>query len=96
MKTSFPLGIEIGNFSGAYNAMEGVGTSDTTLMRTVVTRAGIDMEDVKKEYALANKKSLKDAIHKDTLHFLSSASSSSPNGLACSGLGKEINCPAYV
>ncbi|RWR75113.1 annexin D5-like protein [Cinnamomum micranthum f. kanehirae] len=49
-----------------YNAMKGAGTSDTTLIRTVVTRAGIDMEDVKKEYAQAYKKSLKDAIHKDT------------------------------
>ncbi|KAJ8646837.1 hypothetical protein MRB53_008585 [Persea americana] len=49
-----------------YNAMKGVGTSDTTLTRTLVTRAGIDMEDVKKEYAQAYKKSLKDAIHKDT------------------------------
>ncbi|XXG51246.1 hypothetical protein AAC387_Pa02g5061 [Persea americana] len=49
-----------------YNAMKGAGTSDTTLTRTVVTSAGIDMEDVKKKYAQAYKKSVKDAIHKDT------------------------------
>ena len=46
--------------------MKGAGTSDTTLTRTVVTSAGIDMEDVKKKYAQAYKKSVKDAIHKDT------------------------------
>lgn len=46
--------------------MKGLGTSDTTLIRVVVTRAGIDMEDIKEEYVKAYKTSLKDSIHKDT------------------------------
>ncbi|KAJ8646851.1 hypothetical protein MRB53_008599 [Persea americana] len=49
-----------------YNSMKGLGTSDTTLIRVVVTRAGIDMEDIKKEYEQAYKTSLKDCIHNDT------------------------------
>lgn len=46
--------------------MNGLGTSDTTLIRVVVTRAGIDMEDIKKEYVQEYKTSLKDYIHDDT------------------------------
>ncbi|RWR75109.1 annexin D5-like protein [Cinnamomum micranthum f. kanehirae] len=49
-----------------YNSMKGLGTSDTTLIRVVVTRAGIDMEDIKKEFVQAYKTSLKDYIHDDT------------------------------
>lgn len=46
--------------------MKGPGTANTTLIRIVVTRADIDMEDIKKEYGMAYKTSLKDAIHDDT------------------------------
>ncbi|KAJ8646839.1 hypothetical protein MRB53_008587 [Persea americana] len=49
-----------------YNSMKGLGTSDTTLLRVVVTRAGIDLEDIKNEYVQAYETSLKDCVHKET------------------------------
>ncbi|XXG51254.1 hypothetical protein AAC387_Pa02g5069 [Persea americana] len=49
-----------------YNSMKGPGTSDTTLLRVVATRAGIDLEDIKNEYVQAYETSLKDCVHKET------------------------------
>ncbi|XP_058079185.1 annexin D5-like isoform X2 [Magnolia sinica] len=49
-----------------YKAMEGFGTTDSTLIRVVVTRAEIDMMHIKEEYSKKYKKSLQDAIHSET------------------------------
>ncbi|KAJ3677443.1 hypothetical protein LUZ60_003167 [Juncus effusus] len=49
-----------------YNAMRGLGTNDTTLIRVVVTRAEIDMQYIKVEYHKKYHKSLIDAIHSET------------------------------
>ncbi|XP_058079226.1 annexin D5-like isoform X2 [Magnolia sinica] len=49
-----------------YKAMKGLGTSDTTLIRVMVTRAEIDMNYIKDEYAKIHGKSLRDAIQSDT------------------------------
>ncbi|XP_058089433.1 annexin D5-like isoform X2 [Magnolia sinica] len=49
-----------------YKAMKGLGTNDTTLIRVMVTRAEIDMNYIKVEYAKIHGKSLRDAIQSDT------------------------------
>nr|ARK38545.1 annexin 6-1 [Triticum turgidum subsp. durum] len=45
-----------------HKAMKGLGTSDTTLIRVVVTRAEVDMQYIKAEYHKKYKRSLADAI----------------------------------
>ncbi|CAL4998841.1 unnamed protein product [Urochloa decumbens] len=49
-----------------HKAMKGVGTSDTALIRVVVTRAEVDMQYIKAEYHRLYKRSLADAIHAET------------------------------
>ncbi|XP_058079368.1 annexin D5-like isoform X1 [Magnolia sinica] len=49
-----------------YEAMKGLGTRDTTLIRVMVTRAEIDMNYIKDEYAKIDGKSLRDAIQSNT------------------------------
>ncbi|WOL20142.1 annexin D5 [Canna indica] len=49
-----------------HKAMKGLGTNDTTLIRTVVTRTEIDMQYIKAEYYQKHQKSLRDAIHSET------------------------------
>jgi len=54
-------------FAGVlHKAMKGLGTSDSTLIRVVVTRAEIDMQYIKAEYHRMYKRSLADAIHAET------------------------------
>ncbi|CAI0552860.1 unnamed protein product [Linum tenue] len=47
-------------------AMRGLGTHDTAVIRVVVTRAEIDMEEIKVEYKKRFKKPLVDVIHSET------------------------------
>nr|CAI5827385.1 unnamed protein product [Callosobruchus analis] len=47
------------------NAISGAGTDDNTLMRIVVTRSEIDMEDIKRAYASKYGESLREAIKSD-------------------------------
>ncbi|XP_047342368.1 annexin D5-like [Impatiens glandulifera] len=49
-----------------HKAMKGMGTQDTWLIRTIVTRAEIDMEYIKGEYQRKYKKTLKDAVKSET------------------------------
>ncbi|PWZ25993.1 Annexin D5 [Zea mays] len=49
-----------------HRAMKGLGTSDSVLIRVVVTRAEIDMQYIKAEYHSMYKRSLADAIHAET------------------------------
>jgi annexin D len=49
-----------------HKAMRGLGTSDSTLIRVVVTRAEIDMQFIKAEYHRMYKRSLADTIHAQT------------------------------
>ncbi|KAI5002192.1 hypothetical protein ZWY2020_026842 [Hordeum vulgare] len=49
-----------------HKAMKGLGTSDTALIRVVVTRAEVDMQYIKAEYHKKYKRSLADAIHSET------------------------------
>ncbi|OEL16009.1 Annexin D5 [Dichanthelium oligosanthes] len=49
-----------------HKAMNGLGTSDSALIRVVVTRAEIDMQYIKAEYHKMYKGSLADAIHAET------------------------------
>ncbi|KAL6862443.1 hypothetical protein ACP4OV_016784 [Aristida adscensionis] len=49
-----------------HKAMKGLGTSDSTLIRVVVTRAEIDMQYIKHEYHRLYKRSLADAIYSET------------------------------
>ncbi|RLN03868.1 annexin D5-like [Panicum miliaceum] len=49
-----------------HKAMKGLGTSDSALIRVVVTRAEIDMQYIKAEYHRMYKRSLADAIHSET------------------------------
>ncbi|CAL5012582.1 unnamed protein product [Urochloa decumbens] len=49
-----------------HKAMKGIGTSDTALVRVVVTRAEVDMQYIKAEYHRLYKRSLADAIHAET------------------------------
>ncbi|XP_051205178.1 annexin D5 [Lolium perenne] len=49
-----------------HKAMKGLGTSDTALIRVVVTRTEIDMQYIKAEYHKKYKRSLADAIHSET------------------------------
>lgn len=49
-----------------HKAVKGVGTTDSALIRVVVTRAEIDMQYIKAEYHKMYKRSLADAIHSDT------------------------------
>ncbi|KAM7254667.1 hypothetical protein ACFE04_019908 [Oxalis oulophora] len=47
-------------------AMKGIGTDDTTLIRVVVTRAELDMQEIKAEYRSKYGKTLNDAVHSET------------------------------
>ncbi|VEN36445.1 unnamed protein product [Callosobruchus maculatus] len=47
------------------NAISGAGTDDNSLMRIVVTRSEIDMEDIKRAYASKYGESLREAIKSD-------------------------------
>ncbi|XP_021753034.1 annexin D5-like isoform X2 [Chenopodium quinoa] len=47
-------------------AMKGLGTDDTTLIRVIVTRVELDMQYIKAEYEKKYKKSLVDAVHSET------------------------------
>ncbi|CAD6245088.1 unnamed protein product [Miscanthus lutarioriparius] len=49
-----------------HKAMKGLGTSDSALIRVVVSRAEIDMQFIKAEYHRMYKRSLADAIHAET------------------------------
>ncbi|RLM60491.1 annexin D5-like [Panicum miliaceum] len=49
-----------------HKAMKGLGTSDSALIRVVVTRAEIDMQYIKAEYHRMYNGSLADAIHSET------------------------------
>ncbi|CAO2163309.1 unnamed protein product [Urochloa humidicola] len=49
-----------------HKAMKGLGTSDSALIRVVVTRAEVDMQYIKAEYHRMYKRSLADAIHAET------------------------------
>ncbi|CAO2206783.1 unnamed protein product [Urochloa humidicola] len=49
-----------------HKAMKGLGTSDTALIRVVVTRAEVDMQYIKAEYHRMYKRSLAHAIHAET------------------------------
>ncbi|KAI3870965.1 hypothetical protein MKX03_029371 [Papaver bracteatum] len=49
-----------------YKSMKGLGTTDSTLIRIVVTRTEIDMQYIKAEYHKKFHKSLADAIHSGT------------------------------
>jgi len=48
-----------------YNSMKGLGTHDTDLIRVCVTRAEVDMADIKREFQAMYKKSLEDFIKGD-------------------------------
>ncbi|MCL7034770.1 hypothetical protein MKW94_021611 [Papaver nudicaule] len=49
-----------------YKSMKGLGTTDSTLIRIVVTRTEIDMQYIKAEYHKKFRKTLADAIHSET------------------------------
>ncbi|KAI3861189.1 hypothetical protein MKX03_005669 [Papaver bracteatum] len=49
-----------------YKSMKGLGTTDSTLIRIVVTRTEIDMQYIKAEYRKKFHKTLADAIHSET------------------------------
>ncbi|KAG4190940.1 hypothetical protein ERO13_A07G060700v2 [Gossypium hirsutum] len=49
-----------------HQAMKGLGTNDTTVIRVIVTRTEIDMHYIKAEYMRKYKKSLNDAVHSET------------------------------
>lgn len=65
-----------------------MGTSDTILIRVVVTRAEIDMEKIKEEFGKKYKTSLKDRVHKEISGhyrtFLLSLIEPGPTLVACS------------
>jgi annexin A7/11 len=49
-----------------YQAMKGAGTRDKPLIRVVVTRSEIDLQEIKEEFAKATGQSLQDMISGDT------------------------------
>ncbi|KAE8125885.1 hypothetical protein FH972_020653 [Carpinus fangiana] len=49
-----------------HNAMKGLGTNDSTLIRVIVTRAEIDMQYIKAEYLKKYKKTLNDGVNSET------------------------------
>lgn len=49
-----------------HNAMKGMGTNDSALIRVIVTRTEIDMQYIKAEYLKKYKKTLNDAVHSET------------------------------
>eukprot|EP00250_Pteridium_aquilinum_P016456 c23111_g1_i1 orf=346-1299(-) len=49
-----------------YKSMQGIGTDDETLIRVIVTRAEIDMQYIKSEFARKYKKSLDEKISSET------------------------------
>ncbi|XP_058227320.1 annexin D5-like [Rhododendron vialii] len=49
-----------------HKAMDGIGTDDETLTRIIVSRAEVDIEDIKAEYLKKYEKSLSDDVHEDT------------------------------
>ncbi|XP_073141996.1 annexin D5 [Henckelia pumila] len=49
-----------------HEAMKGMGTDDSTLIRVIVTRAEMDMLYIKAEYEKKYGKSLNDAVHSET------------------------------
>ncbi|KAL4324293.1 hypothetical protein GQ457_11G031030 [Hibiscus cannabinus] len=49
-----------------HDAMKGMGTNDTALIRVIVTRTEIDMHYIKAEYLKKYKKTLNDAVHSET------------------------------
>lgn len=51
---------------GLYKSMAGLGTNDRALIRLVVTRCEVDMEDIKAEFEKSYKKTLKSFIQGDT------------------------------
>lgn len=52
-----------------YLSMKRLGTDDTTLIRIVVTRAEIDMEDIKARFVSKHKKTLEHMISSDTSRY---------------------------
>ncbi|KAG8488101.1 hypothetical protein CXB51_018313 [Gossypium anomalum] len=49
-----------------HQAMKGLGTNDTTVIRVIVMRTEIDMHYIKAEYLRKYKKSLNNAVHSET------------------------------
>ncbi|KAK1416306.1 hypothetical protein QVD17_32095 [Tagetes erecta] len=49
-----------------HRSMKGLGTNDKTLIRVIVSRTEIDMQDIKAEYRKKYHKSLIDVVHSDT------------------------------
>ncbi|CAG0888112.1 unnamed protein product, partial [Darwinula stevensoni] len=49
-----------------HDALKGLGTKDNVVIRVLVTRSEIDLEDIKQRYVAMYKCSLVDAIRKDT------------------------------
>lgn len=48
-----------------HDAMKGLGTKDTTLIRVIVTRAEVDLQEIKREFQLETGKSLRSFIEGD-------------------------------
>ncbi len=50
----------------AHNAMKGLGTDDSTLIRVITTRYGVDLIQIKEAFQQKYKKSLSEWIHSET------------------------------
>ena len=48
-----------------FKSMAGVGTDDASLIRLIVTRSEVDLQEIKASYFSAHQKTLKTAIHEE-------------------------------